>query len=218
MAMRRPIRTRPGAPSGGNPTLTPYIADVADLSFEKYFANRKGYISLAAFYKHLESYVYNHDQIFDFTGYPTGGVTPVINFGKSSAPDNGEGGWIKGLELSISAPFDIFHPALEGFGAQFSASTTDSEVQPDPTQAPTRPAGSVGERHQRLAVLRALTASSPRISAPLSLGLPGRGRRLRQRPHPAFGGGGNRGRRPDRLRVPVRRAGGAVGPWPRSTT
>lgn len=127
----------PWSASGGNPLLTPYIADVADISFEKYFANRKGYISLAAFYKHLESYVYNHDQIFDFTGYPTGGVTPVINFGKSSAPDNGEGGWIKGLEFSVSAPFDIFHPALEGFGAQFSASTTDSEVQPDPTQAPT---------------------------------------------------------------------------------
>ncbi|RYG27963.1 TonB-dependent receptor, partial [bacterium] len=93
--------------------------------------------SLAGFYKHLESYVYNHDQIFDFTGYPTGGVTPVINEGKSSAPDNGEGGWIKGLEFAVSAPFDIFHPALEGFGAMFSASWTDSEVQPDPTQAPT---------------------------------------------------------------------------------
>ncbi len=127
----------PWSASGGNPMLTPYIADVADLSFEKYFANRKGYISLAAFYKHLESYVYKHDQIFDFTGYPTGGVTPVINFGNSSAPDNGEGGWIRGLELSISAPFDIFHPALEGFGAQFSASKTESEVQPDPTQPPT---------------------------------------------------------------------------------
>ena len=75
--------------------------------------------------------------IVNSPGNPTGGVTPVIDFGKSSAPDNGEGGWIKGLELSISAPFDIFHPALEGFGAQFSASTTDSEVLPDPTQPPT---------------------------------------------------------------------------------
>lgn len=127
----------PWSASGGNPLLTPYIADVADISFEKYFANRKGYVSIAAFYKHLESYVYNHDQIFDFTGYPTGGVSPVINQGKSSAPDNGEGGWIKGIEFSVSAPFDIFHPALEGFGAMFSASMTDSEVQPDPTQAPT---------------------------------------------------------------------------------
>jgi len=127
----------PWSASSGNPNLTPYIADVADISFEKYFANRKGYISLAAFYKNLESYVYTHNQLFDFTGYPTGGVTPVINEGLSSAPDNGEGGWIKGLEFSISAPFSIFHPALEGFGAMFSASTTDSEVQPDPNEAPT---------------------------------------------------------------------------------
>lgn len=37
----------------------------------------------------------------------------------------------------MSTPFDIFHPALEGFGALFSASATDSEIQPDPTQAPT---------------------------------------------------------------------------------
>ncbi len=133
----RPDNNSPWSASGGNPMLQPYIADVADLSIEKYFANRKGYVSLAGFYKHLESYVYNHDQIFDFTGYPTGGVTPVINEGKSSAPDNGEGGWIKGLEFAVSAPFDIFHPALEGFGAMFSASWTDSEVQPDPTQAPT---------------------------------------------------------------------------------
>ena len=127
----------PWSASSGNPELMPYIADVADLSFEKYFANRKGYISLAAFYKNLESYVYNHNQLFDFTGYPTGGVTPVINQGLSSAPDNGQGGWIKGLEFSVSAPFSIFHPALEGFGAMFSASMTDSKVQPDPNEAPT---------------------------------------------------------------------------------
>ncbi len=127
----------PWSASGGNPTLMPYIADVADISLEKYFANRKGYVSLAAFYKNLETYVYNHDQVFDFTGYPTGGLTPVINQGKSSAPDNGEGGWIRGIEFSVSAPFEILHPALEGFGAQFSASMTESKVQPDPNQAPT---------------------------------------------------------------------------------
>lgn len=132
-----PDLNSPWSASGGNPLLRPYIADVADISVEKYFANRKGYVSLAGFYKNLESYVYNHDQVFDFTGYPTGGVTPVINQGKSSAPDNGEGGWIKGVEFALSTPFDIFHPMLEGFGAQFSASWTDSEVRGDPTQAPT---------------------------------------------------------------------------------
>ena len=142
LAQSTDINQSPWGGGGGNPELKPFIADVIDLSFEKYFANRKGYVSLAAFYKHLESYVYNRNQIVDFTGYPIGVISPTnpepaLRQGLVGAPDNGEGGWIKGLEFSISAPFDIFHPALEGFGAQFSASTTDSEVQPDPTQPPT---------------------------------------------------------------------------------
>ncbi|MBU2029468.1 MAG: TonB-dependent receptor [Alphaproteobacteria bacterium] len=132
-----PTRNSPWGGGGGNPELKPFIADVVDVSFEKYFANRKGYVSLAAFYKNLESYVYTRSVLFDFTGYPTGGVTPVINEGVLTTPENGDGGWIKGLEFSVSAPFDIFHPALEGFGGVFSASQTDSEVQPDPANPPT---------------------------------------------------------------------------------
>ncbi|MCA0367450.1 MAG: TonB-dependent receptor [Proteobacteria bacterium] len=136
------INRSPWGGGGGNPELMPYIADVADISFEKYFANRKGYVSVAAFYKNLESYVYSHDQIFDFTGYPIGTISPtnprpLLNEGLLNSPDNGEGGWIRGIEFAVSAPFDIIHPALEGFGAQFSASMTESKVQPDPTQAPT---------------------------------------------------------------------------------
>ncbi|MDI1325541.1 MAG: TonB-dependent receptor [Brevundimonas sp.] len=133
----QPDVNSPWSASSGNPQLRPYIADVVDLSLEKYFADRRGYVSLAGFYKHLETFVYTHNQIVDFTGYPTGGVTPVINQGLSSAPDNGEGGWIQGVEFAVSAPLDIFHPVLEGFGFMFSTSATDSEIQPDPTQAPT---------------------------------------------------------------------------------
>ena len=141
LAQSTDINRSPWGGGGGNPELRPYIADVADVSFEKYFANRKGYVSVAAFYKYLESYVYNHNQIFDFTGYPIGVISPTnpepaLRQGLVGAPDNGDGGWIKGLEFSVSAPFDIFHPMLEGFGGVFSASTTDSEVQPDPTQPP----------------------------------------------------------------------------------
>lgn len=142
LAQSTDINRSPWGGGGGNPELRPYIADVADLSFEKYFANRRGYVSLAGFYKHLESYVYNRNQIFDFSGYPIGVISPTnpepaLRQGLVGAPDNGDGGWIKGLEFSVSAPFDLFHPALEGFGGVFSASATDSEVQPDPTQAPT---------------------------------------------------------------------------------
>lgn len=132
-----PEQNSPWGGGGGNPELMPYIANVADLSFEKYFANRRGYVSLAGFYRDLESYVYTYNRIFDFSGYPTGGVTPVINEGIISTPENGNGGWIRGVEFSVSAPFEIFHPVLEGFGGLFSASQTESEVQPDPANPPT---------------------------------------------------------------------------------
>lgn len=139
LAQSGDINRSPWSGGGGNPELRPFIADVADISIEKYFANRRGYVSLAAYYKNLESYVYNHNQIFDFTGYPigAGNPEPVLREGLTGAPDNGDGGWIRGAEFSVSAPFEIFHPMLEGFGGQFSASWTDSEIQPDPTQAPT---------------------------------------------------------------------------------
>lgn len=136
------VNRSPWSGGGGNPELKPFIADVADISIEKYFADRRGYVSLAGYYKHLESYVYNRDQLFDFTGYPIGTISPtnpepVLREGLIGAPDNGDGGWIQGVEFALSTPFDIFHPMLEGFGLQFSASYTDSEVQPDPANAPT---------------------------------------------------------------------------------
>lgn len=141
-ALSTDINRSPWGGGGGNPELKPFIADVADISIEKYFANRRGYVSFAGFYKHLESYVYSRNQLFDFTGYPIGVISPtnpepLLRQGLLNAPDNGDGGWIRGVEFAFSAPFEIFHPALEGFGVQFSASQTDSEVQPDPTQAPT---------------------------------------------------------------------------------
>jgi iron complex outermembrane receptor protein len=131
------INRSPWSGGGGNPNLKPFLANVFDVSLEKYFANRRGYVSLAAYYKDLESYVYHRNQLVDFTGYPVGGTQPALWQGIVGAPDNGQGGWIKGAEFAISAPFDIFHSSLEGFGGLFSASWTDSEVQPDPNQAPT---------------------------------------------------------------------------------
>ncbi|OYX35177.1 MAG: TonB-dependent receptor [Brevundimonas subvibrioides] len=130
-ALARPDQNSPWGGGGGNPDLRPTLANVVDVSWERYFANRGGYVSIAAFYKDLETFVFNRSQIFDFTGYPTGGIVPVINQGVVSAPDNGDGGFIQGIEFALSTPFDIFHPALEGFGAQFSISQTESEITPD---------------------------------------------------------------------------------------
>lgn len=130
-----PDRNSPWSGSGGNPVLRPTTANVYDISFERYFANRTGYVSVAGFYKDLETFVYNRSQIFDFTGYPIGGITPLINQGVVDSPDNGSGGYISGVEFALSTPFEIFHPALEGFGAQLSVSQTSSEITPNGVNA-----------------------------------------------------------------------------------
>lgn len=124
----------PGA-SGGNPRLDPWKATALDLSIEKYFAKNKGYVALAGFHKKLDTYIY--DQTigdYDFTsliaasGSP---VTPVRSTGNFSGPLNGRGGKLKGVEATLSLPFSLFSPALDGFGLVASASRTSSNITVD---------------------------------------------------------------------------------------
>ena len=129
------VNDSPWSGSGGNPELRPWIANVADISIEKYFANRRGYVSLAGFYKDLETYIYDQSLVADFTGFPTGQVppvTPVINEGLITTPENGAGGEISGVEFALSVPFEIIHPMLDGFGVQFSISQTSSNIETSP--------------------------------------------------------------------------------------
>ena len=117
--------------SGGNPELEPWIADAADLSYEKYFASR-GYFSFAYFIKDLRSYIYDQVTEFDFTGFepPAGYTGPTPSpIGSYSRPANGSGGEIKGFEVALSVPFDLIHPALEGFGLVANYSNTDSKIK-----------------------------------------------------------------------------------------
>ncbi|MFA4894250.1 TonB-dependent receptor [Brevundimonas sp.] len=126
------VSNSPWGGSGGNPALRPWIANAVDISVERYFGT-SAYISVAAFYKDLESYIYDQQEVRDFAGYPVpSGPAPAITQGIISTPQNGEGGVIQGVELAISTPFDVFSPWLEGFGATFSLSYTDSEIVPNP--------------------------------------------------------------------------------------
>ena len=124
---------KPGA-SGGNPRLDPWRANAFDLSWEKYF-DSKGYIAAAVFYKDLTSYIYTQTRDnYDFSqfvaGYvPPAGSPPALTKGTFSAPFNGKGGTLKGLELSASLPLDIFTPVLDGFGVVASASFNDSSIK-----------------------------------------------------------------------------------------
>ncbi|MBD8636377.1 TonB-dependent receptor [Stenotrophomonas sp. CFBP 13725] len=125
---------RPGG-SGGNPLLDPWRATAFDLSYEKYFAER-AYVAAAVFYKDLKSYVYTQSvDDYDFSDLlasyvpPPGMVSPVLQTGTFSSPQNGKGGTLRGLELTASLPLDMFTESLRGFGVQASATFNDSDIE-----------------------------------------------------------------------------------------
>lgn len=121
--------------SGGNPLLNPWRAYAFDVSYERYFAENKGYVSAAGFYKDLRSYIYTQRIDYDFSELLA--ATPLSLFapgivpqatGEFSAPANGEGGYVYGFELSASVPFGMFADQLDGFGAIVSYSLTKSDI------------------------------------------------------------------------------------------
>ena len=129
--------------SGGNPKLEPWRANAFDLSAEKYFSTR-GYVSAAIYYKKLTSYIYPRFLQIDFTGVPLPPTTPGLSYNNADAnrigigkvSTNGSGGSIKGAELALSLPAEIFTPVLDGFGALVSASWNRSEIHPDGVSVP----------------------------------------------------------------------------------
>ena len=124
---------RPGG-SGGNPLLDPWRAYAFDVSWEKYFGNR-AYIAAAFFYKDLRTYIYTQTRDdYDFAAFiadyvPPPGTQPAQRYGNFTAPQNGEGGTLRGLELTASLPFDLWSESLRGFGIVASASFNDSSIQ-----------------------------------------------------------------------------------------
>lgn len=117
---------KPGG-SGGNAKLDPWRANAFDISYEKYFGN-KAYVAAAGFYKDLKSYIYTQSKTFDFSRF-TPGTIATTPFGQYSAPYNGQGGKLKGIELSASIPFNLMTPTLDGFGIVASASFNDSAIK-----------------------------------------------------------------------------------------
>ncbi|MGZ3297865.1 MAG: TonB-dependent receptor, partial [Asticcacaulis sp.] len=126
---------------GGNPLLKPWKADNIDLSIEKYFG-RKGYISAAVFYKKLDTFIFNNTTPHDYTGVPlpaycaapaSCSLADANRMGTSSQQTNGNGGHIKGLELTASIPGELIAPWLDGFGLIASESLNSSSINPSGT-------------------------------------------------------------------------------------
>ena len=118
--------TRLPSGSGGNARLDPWRAKAFDVSYEKYFGT-KAYFALAGFYKKLDTYIYNFSQTRDFSEF-TPGTNAISNVGQYTAPYNGNGGTLKGAELSVSLPLELGWAPLQGFGVTASSTYTKSSI------------------------------------------------------------------------------------------
>lgn len=117
--------------SGGNPQLEPFRATALDVSYEKYFG-KKGYVSVAGFYKSLDTYILTVGRQFDFKNYLTPSVVLPASgstMGILAQPFNGSGGNIRGIELTASLPLSMIAQPLDGFGISVNHSDTNSSVK-----------------------------------------------------------------------------------------
>jgi len=122
--------------SGGNPNLKPWRAKEINAAVEWYGGNAT-YFSVGGFYKWLDTYIYTRTITADFSGFPIpASVTPLpagvtgSNIGTLTAPDNGNGGYVRGVEISGALEFGKLVPALDGFGMSGSVAYTDSNLNP----------------------------------------------------------------------------------------
>ncbi|WP_338766364.1 TonB-dependent receptor [Massilia sp. METH4] len=127
---------KPGA-SGGNAQLDPWRAKAFDISYEKYFG-KKAYVAGAFFFKKLDTYIFTQTKTYDFSAFVPGTKANTV-FGDYKAPYNGNGGVMRGIELSGSLPLNMLTPVLDGFGIVASGTYTDSNI------AIQEPDGSIGQ-------------------------------------------------------------------------
>ncbi|WP_292111694.1 TonB-dependent receptor [Brevundimonas sp.] len=140
----------PWSASGGNPNLEPWRATAFDLAYE-WYVDPTTYLSIAGFYKELDSYIYQQSGTFDFTGIPLPsgasqippGVT-ISPIGQITLPANGDGGTIQGIEISGALNFGTVWEPLDGFGVLGSVSFTESDLNPSPDGSPVRIPGLSG--------------------------------------------------------------------------
>lgn len=120
-----------------SPALKPFYANQFDLSYEHYFTETEGAFVAALFYKDIESIVQQSEQDnFDFAGAnidvpavdPIKQV-PVVPGSYSAKFNNGEGGYIRGVELAYTQTFGFLPEPFNGLGFTGNVSYTESELK-----------------------------------------------------------------------------------------
>jgi TonB-dependent receptor len=128
--------------TAGNPLLDPYRAKAYDLSAEWYF-QRGALLSVAFFYKDINSFVQIVRQTGDFSSNPLGlpdsvalttcGTAipdPATCLGgwQFSLPRNSPGGNLKGVEVNYQQPFTFLPAPFNNFGTLLNYTGVDSSI------------------------------------------------------------------------------------------
>jgi iron complex outermembrane receptor protein len=159
------INQSPWSGGGGNGALRPWVADSIDLSFEKYFDKSHGYIALAAFNKKLKNFIYQQNDVADFSGYPIiNGGSPALSQGIVSQPVNGSGGNIKGLEFTLSLASELINENFKGFGLVFGGAYTDSSIKPYGPTGPDAPIAGLSRKVANITAYYERHGFSARVS------------------------------------------------------
>lgn len=127
--------------SENNPFLRPFYADQLDLSYEHYLDDGEGAFVAAIFNKDIKSLINtfsiaNFDfkaagfQVPDVYVDPVTGVPKAVKNGTyTTAVNNKEGGYIRGVELAYTQLYKFLPGLWSGLGTSLSYSYTDSEIK-----------------------------------------------------------------------------------------
>jgi TonB-dependent receptor len=136
----------------GNPFLDPFRATAYDLAFEYYFAPQSIF-SVALFKKDVASFPVSETRsgTFASTGLPTSIIPPsspaAINpegqLWTINSITNGTGASLKGVEISLQAPFRFLPGVLKNFGGIANATFVDSDATYSVSGPATTPGGAL---------------------------------------------------------------------------
>ena len=126
----------PWSGSGGNPNLKPWRAKELNVAWE-WYGGKATYLSVNAFHIWLDNYIYTQVIPGDFSGFPlpaTASAIPsnvvISPIGTLTAPANGPGGWVRGVEVSGALEFGRFTSFLDGFGMSGSVAYSGYSLKP----------------------------------------------------------------------------------------
>ncbi len=133
-----------GLDSSTSPKLSPFYANQYDISFEHYFTETEGALVLALWYKEVANIVSDNTEVdydfaangFDLPSIPankveddSGNVLVWEDGDYSHAENNGDAGFIRGIEIGYTQTFSFLPGYLSGLGANVNFSYTESEIE-----------------------------------------------------------------------------------------